>query len=40
MMNELERKKLITDVIQYGGIGLRRQVLRVHKNLKGFYYTP
>ena len=32
MMNELERKKLITDVIQYGGIGLRRQVLRVHKN--------
>jgi hypothetical protein len=32
MMNELERKKLITGVIEYGGLGLRRQVLRVHKN--------
>jgi hypothetical protein len=32
MLNEIERKKLITDVIEYGGIGLRRQVLRVHKN--------
>ena len=32
MMNEIERKKLITDVIEHGGIGLRRQVLRVHKN--------
>ncbi len=32
MMNELERKKLIAGVILYGGIGLRRQDLRVHKN--------
>jgi len=31
-MNEIERKKLITNVIEYGGIGLRRQALRVHKN--------
>lgn len=32
MMNEIERKKIITDIIKYGGIGLRRQSLRVHKN--------
>ena len=32
MMNELERKRLITGVIEYGGIGMRRQALRVHKN--------
>ena len=32
MMNEMERKKIITDVLKYGGIGLRRQSLRVHKN--------
>jgi hypothetical protein len=32
MMNETERKKLITSVIEYGGLGLRRQALRVHKN--------
>ena len=31
-MNEIERKKIITDVIKYGGLGLRRQSLRVHKN--------
>jgi len=31
-MKEIERKKLITDVVKYGGIGLRRQTLRVHKN--------
>ena len=32
MMDEIERKKMITSVLEYGGIGLRRQVLRVHKN--------
>ena len=32
MMNETERKKMITDVFKFGGIGLRRQSLRVHKN--------
>ena len=31
-MKEMGRKKLITSVIEYGGLGLRRQVLRVHKN--------
>ena len=31
-MNEIERKKIITDIVKYGGIGLRRQTLRVHKN--------
>ena len=31
-MNEIERKKIIADIIKYGGIGLRRQSLRVHKN--------
>ena len=32
MMNEIERKKIIADILQYGGMGLRRQSLRVHKN--------
>lgn len=31
-MDEIERKKMITTIVEYGGIGLRRQVLRVHKN--------
>jgi len=31
-MKEIERKKIITDILKYGGIGLRRQSLRVHKN--------
>ena len=31
-MDDIARKKIITDVVEYGGIGLRRQVLRVHKN--------
>lgn len=32
MMQEVERKKIIKGVIEYGGIGLRRQSLRIHKN--------
>lgn len=32
MMDEIERKKMINSVLECGGIGLRRQVLRVHKN--------
>ncbi|MFX1452967.1 MAG: hypothetical protein ACFFCM_19175 [Promethearchaeota archaeon] len=32
MMDEIERKKMINSVLGYGGIGLRRQVLRIHKN--------
>ncbi|TFG10527.1 MAG: hypothetical protein EU535_08205 [Promethearchaeota archaeon] len=32
MMDEIERKKMIREVIEYGGIGLRRQTLRIHKN--------
>ena len=31
-MDEIERKKLINTMLEYGGIGLRRQVLRIHKN--------
>lgn len=32
MMDELKRKNIITNVFKYGGIGLRHQTLRVHKN--------
>ncbi len=32
MMNEKDRKKIISEVRNFGGIGLRRQSLRVHKN--------
>lgn len=31
-MNEKDRKKLIYETRKFGGIGLRRQTLRVHKN--------
>lgn len=32
IMNEEDRKKIILESRKYGGLGLRRQVLRVHKN--------
>ena len=32
MMSEKERKELISELYKFGGIGLRRQSLRVHKN--------
>jgi len=32
MMTEKDRKDIISEVQKYGGIGLRRQSLRVHKN--------
>ncbi len=31
-MNEKDRKEIISEVQKFGGIGLRRQSLRVHKN--------
>ena len=32
IMNEKERKKMIVDSHKFGGISLRGQLLRVHKN--------
>ncbi|NVM36767.1 MAG: hypothetical protein HWN81_14315 [Candidatus Lokiarchaeota archaeon] len=32
MMSEKDRKEIISEVQKFGGIGLRRQSLRVHKN--------
>ena len=32
MMNEKDRKDIISEVQKFGGIGLRHQSLRVHKN--------
>ncbi|MFX1382099.1 MAG: hypothetical protein ACFFBP_06600 [Promethearchaeota archaeon] len=32
MMEEIERKKMISYIHEFGGIGLRHQTIRVHKN--------